>query len=64
MGIDSSAVVSPQLLAHGVVRLRVIDVSIMPTGSSGNTSALMDHDRRKRQGADLICATAPQPLVA
>lgn len=36
---DPSAVVSPELKVHGVDRLRVVDCSIMPTVTSGNTNA-------------------------
>jgi choline dehydrogenase len=39
MGIDSMAVVDPRLRVHGVVGLRVIDASIMPFITSGNTQA-------------------------
>ena len=35
---DSSAVVDPQLRVRGIERLRVIDASIMPTVTSGNTN--------------------------
>ena len=40
MGRDSdpSAVVDPQLRVRGIGRLRVIDASIMPTITSGNTN--------------------------
>lgn len=39
MGHDSLAVVDQRLRVHGVDRLRVIDASIMPTVTSGNTNA-------------------------
>lgn len=39
MGIDSQAVVDPQLRVHGIKALRVIDASIMPTITSGNTNS-------------------------
>jgi len=35
---DSAAVVDPQLRVRGIGRLRVIDASIMPTITSGNTN--------------------------
>ncbi|MEO0899775.1 MAG: GMC family oxidoreductase N-terminal domain-containing protein [Bacteroidota bacterium] len=39
MGIDSMAVVDPELKVHGVAGLRVADASIMPAITSGNTNA-------------------------
>jgi choline dehydrogenase-like flavoprotein len=39
MGVDTRAVVDPQLRVRGVSRLRVADASIMPTVVSGNTNA-------------------------
>lgn len=39
MGKDSMAVVNAQLQVHGVQRLRVVDASIMPKITSGNTNA-------------------------
>ena len=39
MGIDSAAVVAPDLRVHGVSGLRVIDASIMPLITSANTNA-------------------------
>ena len=39
MGHDPMAVVDDRLRVHGVERLRVIDASIMPTLTSGNTNA-------------------------
>jgi len=39
MGNDSLAVVNDRLQVHGVSRLRVIDASIMPRITSGNTNA-------------------------
>jgi choline dehydrogenase-like flavoprotein len=39
MGTDPMAVVDTQLRVHGLVGLRVIDASIMPTLISGNTQA-------------------------
>jgi choline dehydrogenase len=39
MGNDAMAVVNEKLQVHGVERLRVIDASIMPRITSGNTNA-------------------------
>ena len=39
MGSDALAVVDTQLRVHGVQGLRVVDASIMPTITSGNTNA-------------------------
>ena len=39
MGSDTMAVVNDRLQVHGVDGLRVIDASIMPTITSGNTNA-------------------------
>jgi choline dehydrogenase len=39
MGSDPAAVVNDRLQVHGVRGLRVIDASIMPTITSGNTNA-------------------------
>ena len=39
MGIDTMAVVDPELRVHGIGGLRVVDASVMPTVVSGNTNA-------------------------
>ncbi|MDP2227534.1 MAG: choline dehydrogenase [Moraxellaceae bacterium] len=39
MGMDSMAVVDPELKVHGISGLRVVDASIMPTIIGGNTNA-------------------------
>jgi choline dehydrogenase len=39
MGADPMAVVDDRLRVHGIQGLRVIDASVMPTITSGNTNA-------------------------
>ena len=56
MGNDAAAVVDARLRVRGVERLRVVDASIMPTPSSGNTAAATVMIGEK--GADMIRADA------
>ena len=39
MGKDETAVVSDTLVAHGLSNLRIVDASVMPHITSGNTNA-------------------------
>ena len=39
MGKDETAVVSDRLVAHGLENLRIVDASVMPHITSGNTNA-------------------------
>ena len=55
MGVDSMAVVDPELKVRGVTRLRVVDASIMPTRITGHTNAPVIAIAEK--AADLIKVT-------
>ncbi|NGY04340.1 GMC family oxidoreductase [Solimonas terrae] len=56
MGSDEGAVTDPQLRVRGIGALRVIDASVMPTITSGNTNAATFMIAEK--AADLIRADA------
>jgi choline dehydrogenase len=67
MGKDDRAVVDARLRVRGVDRLRVIDASIMPNITSGNTNAPTQALARHASAMlveDLKRAQSPQLLVA
>jgi choline dehydrogenase-like flavoprotein len=62
MGVDEMAVVDPELRVHGMDALRVVDASVMPHVTSGNTNAptIMIAER----AADMIKADAARRVAA
>ena len=73
MGEDPRAVVDSRLRVRGIQGLRVIDASVMPTLTTGNTNAPDHHDRREGRcddprGCSGITTTMPcsrgRPLAA
>jgi choline dehydrogenase len=55
MGRDPGAVVDDQLRVHGIQGLRVVDASVMPLITSGNTNAPTTMIAEK--GAEMVRAT-------
>jgi choline dehydrogenase len=62
MGLDTEAVVDPELRVHGLDRLRVIDTSVMPSVPAAHTQAAVM--ALAERACDLILGTLPAQVIA